>query len=1858
MYIRVKKGGKWGYYDPFSNKAIDCQYNYALNFEGNYAIVRDEKYKAGVIDSDGNTVIPFIYHTIERVSDQVFRVVINEVSCLITPECIFVDENNQPYPQAIQSYAIASKLSDNLYAVVKDYKVGVFSMDKEIIPCSFYSISYLEDGYFIVKESEYRDFGLLNMDGKTVLPLEYKSIGKHNSRLFMGEKYHEWSFFTHDGSLTCTIKGYSIQSVEPIDDDYSIVTYADKTFKVNLIEGKVYVPNGEEEVCFSKCYDCYGSFVNGICEVWKGHLLGFIDIDGKEIVPCEYDSYEVRNGYALLKRSRPGKYSSSSKIVSIRVFSFKDKKFVSDKEYKSISEFRNGLAIAVREFNNNYIHTSSKYVINSQYEEVQAIGDIRDLEEYEKTDVIRFSSYDGSAQYYSKTGKRVFKGPSGQYIEAPKGITDCGKFSEGLAPVRNQKYLYGFMNGEGRMVIPCKFPSGDIAADGFFGGTSRLTLKRDNGITGVQGEDCCYINTKGDFVVDYHNKPIIIKGKGLIFVFPFDDGVARAIDKNGKWGIISPDGKAVSPFEFSYIFPFRDHEAIVKKGSDMGVMRNDGTISVPIKFTNLTRDGSEYQAQEGRLDSCGHFLCNVVLLDINAFDECLSQEGVFIRVKHEGKYGLLDKNGKEIVPCEFNEIGEIENGFVFCSNKENSVLVSKEGTVIDLPIHTRLATCYPGGIVSLVSEDKSKSLITSKGNNLMSNIEFSIEDINYNLIIYSKQIGYRWLMGVMDIIGNDVLLPEFDSIRFDDIPNSFLAVRDGIEQRYDAQGRKVASKDGSLILLDPSYSSCGDYHEGMVRVARQAKAPKVSSISYYETEADDFGNLDSVVFNSPDNEDNESNQTLWGYLNTSGEEVISCQFSSALDFSCGLAGVTYDSFWGYINQSGAFVIARKFRTASAFHNGAAVVKCREGEGIINTEGSFLVSPEYDVSIEFCEGDLFLKKNKEKLYGFIKSDGSIALPFVFNSATPFKDGVSKVTFKYMNNEQYTIDSEGHIVLSYKGNAYRLKTNLSSFKHIGPISDGVACISYGPAYSDSMMGLLSLNGDVLVEPQSKSISLTPDGRWCLRVPYYFNSSKHWSDHNYRRLFLTDDMKCVTDSHGIVIPFSVFNSIQSFLTEDRYVSFKQIEDDEEDWYYDQKVTRYGVVNGHGDIIIPYEYKEIKLLDKNHIICIKDGAESDEWDESTSRPKRLEYEHTYNLYGERVILNGDTEYPISSEYDSYKPFQRNGLAPVMKDGKWGFIDTSMTEIIECNSSKYYWYNDQYCILTIGYKKALVNRSGDYILTPGRYKDIGMFADGQDLGVFEDGKTVVTMDPFYHTEHRSTYDTLFGETHEWEETVYEKRSIDENGRLIIDVEGGTKTLDKKYKWFNKNADGTVSVYDGDNWGLLDQGLKNEILSCEFSKVDSHLEYDVVYGWKGTLVTIFDGEGNKQTELDCDEVYPLSEEYTKFRRLKDRSYKWYGSLCGFVKHEDGKEVFGFEDVGEEGDGLVSVKKDGKWGYVNLDGELVIQYGYPKVRPFIHGRALVAVYQDKSKMPSDKTRRFGMRSYLGMSGRTLFWGMIGLDGQSITPFIYGDPKYVKGTDRRVLEAVYGGIKTYLDLDGHPLSITEEGTIIPLDGCRACGPEFQGGRQLVYNEDGVGVVDETGHLVVDFRDFGSIINGPILKEDGTIEVSLKKDEKHLVRTINEDGCIVTIKDNQITALPFKYVFALEWIGDYIPVLSGDSWGVLDKSNVEVIPCAYKKITIVNGKALAKTDTGVFIIDLNSKEMTEIKCDDIEVLSDGFLLVRNKKTTKRDSIFSYGSGSSKDVITYGLINLEGQFLLDTVYDEISTHDPAPETDEDDDE
>ncbi len=63
----------------------------------------------------------------------------------------------------------------------------------------------------------------------------------------------------------------------------------------------------------------------------------------------------------------------------------------------------------------------------------------------------------------------------------------------------------------------------------------------------------------------------------------------------------------------------------------------------------------------------------------------------------------------------------------------------------------------------------------------------------------------------------------------------------------------------------------------------------------------------------------------YGFINPSGEWVISPQFSHAESFSCGLSKVIVGGKVGYIEPTGGYVIQPQYDWGSSFQDGFAVV---------------------------------------------------------------------------------------------------------------------------------------------------------------------------------------------------------------------------------------------------------------------------------------------------------------------------------------------------------------------------------------------------------------------------------------------------------------------------------------------------------------------------------------------------------------------------------------------------------------------------------------------------------------------------------------------------------------------------------------------------------------------------------------------------------------------------------------------------------------------------------------------------------------------------------------------------------------------
>ena len=197
----------------------------------------------------------------------------------------------------------------------------------------------------------------------------------------------------------------------------------------------------------------------------------------------------------------------------------------------------------------------------------------------------------------------------------------------------------------------------------------------------------------GEIIIPFEYEDIICERLGSVFV-----------KKNGKWGIVDDENRPLLPCKYDYIAYAWDEDS--QDGRNYVVVQND-------KFGKVTRTGEEI------------FPC---LYDgITTWVE-YGPDGHFVMIGN--KMGLIDYNGKIVIPIQYESIGWLsgtkwamiydngkmglcdkENGEIFLPLEYDSLFVDYFWLVPDKPI--RIVT-YKNNIINILDE---------KGNILQSNVQ-------------------------------------------------------------------------------------------------------------------------------------------------------------------------------------------------------------------------------------------------------------------------------------------------------------------------------------------------------------------------------------------------------------------------------------------------------------------------------------------------------------------------------------------------------------------------------------------------------------------------------------------------------------------------------------------------------------------------------------------------------------------------------------------------------------------------------------------------------------------------------------------------------------------------------------------------------------------------------------------------------------------------------------------------------------------------------------------------------------------------------------------------------------------------------
>ena len=403
--------------------------------------------------------------------------------------------------------------------------------------------------------------------------------------------------------------------------------------------------------------------------------------------------------------------------------------------------------------------------------------------------------------------------------------------------------------------------------------------------------------------------------------------------------------------------------------------------------------------------------------------------------------------------------------------------------------------------------------------------------------------------------------------------------------------------------------------------------------------------------------------------------------------------------------------------------------------------------------------------------------------------------------------------------------------------------------------------------------------------------------------------------------------------------------------------------------------------------------------------------------------FVDGTGKIQIPLEWDEAKPFSE-GIAPVKRDGVWGYINKEGLVVIE---PQFYeaalFYEGLACVAVLNEFNKLnygyIDKTGAIVINPDYYS----------IMRFREGLAAVCKDD------------------KW-------GYISSDGQTVIGF-----NYDRAYSFYNGYA---VVVHSGDGILIPDTYL---VIDRVGNVVLDYITQPFIYDPESGMIWIL---ANGNTERYSYSIYSndyFDDYFTKpFKATADiPTFRYSPSYTSryleefgvfiildgnsnqlFFYNNEFKLIAALDDIrwidkfGQISDGIIAVHIDGKVGYVNVRGEIVVEPCFLVAKNFSEGRAIV---RDKNFQ----------------------YGMIRLTENAILRQIY-----TKAADAPLLEGDVFVNNEKVDFDTPPLLINNR-TMIPIRavferlGCTVEWLDYSNTTVIVLEETRVEIVQDANGII---------------------------------------------------------------------------------------------------------------------------------------------------------------------------------------------------
>lgn len=336
-------------------------------------------------------------------------------------------------------------------------------------------------------------------------------------------------------------------------------------------------------------------------------------------------------------------------------------------------------------------------------------------------------------QTIEREGRFGFKREDGTVIVEPV-YRHVGQFKDGFCIVYSDKMRCGIINRSGREVVAPEY--------------DEVTLPNEGMIRVRRGNLWGFFDTTGRQVIDFQYRAASDFCEGLAVVNSDIDSTEVL------YGYINKENKFVIPAQFQYALTFSEGFAVVKNYERFGMIDRNGKERIPCKYLNISpmTDGhcfafdveselaamfdkkakrlTDFKYSEIQYYSEGLYVVRtgnqVTFLDLKGHEQFGMFEEVsgffegYSMVKRDGKYGIINRKGKTILPIEYDNSGWRSMEYIFSENlamvekNERYGFVNKRGEIVVPLIYESAQHCTEGLIP--VQKDGMWGFIDKEGN--------------------------------------------------------------------------------------------------------------------------------------------------------------------------------------------------------------------------------------------------------------------------------------------------------------------------------------------------------------------------------------------------------------------------------------------------------------------------------------------------------------------------------------------------------------------------------------------------------------------------------------------------------------------------------------------------------------------------------------------------------------------------------------------------------------------------------------------------------------------------------------------------------------------------------------------------------------------------------------------------------------------------------------------------------------------------------------------------------------------------------------------------------------------------------------